>query len=445
MEELKKAFYDVMYKYGKPFSEQGVMTNLNAWASAKEPLLKMLRLHPSWNEEAKAVVLEFKEGREIDRSVIDEVSYEMLEIAEELIPADRIEAFRTAFKAAVGECSRTLNEKTLVVIRNNANIRCVEGEKASRIIGKICKAFGLDKHSRYNHIFAQLSDALNPIDIKRTAVLSLHPCDFLEMSSTTNTWTSCHNLRDGGYKGGTLSYMTDRVSMVFFTVDPDVKERFYKAARRTRQMFFYKDNCLFQSKCYPKGSDDVDEPNRAVVHMILSECLEKPNLWVLKNNIRELNCCETVEGSTHYPDYNSYGNLSFFKGTENIPKIRIGSKPICVNCGRRFSNHSQIKCGCSEMVVCHNCGRTVQALMANYIGGFFQCKACLHICACCGEATSDRMYPAFDRRGRPIEVCLDCYRKSCEPCFACSVKTVCNIIGNSLCPRTALMSETEVM
>ena len=39
MEELKKAFYDVMYKYGKPFSEQGVMTNLNAWASAKEPLL----------------------------------------------------------------------------------------------------------------------------------------------------------------------------------------------------------------------------------------------------------------------------------------------------------------------------------------------------------------------------------------------------------------------
>ena len=444
MEELKKAFYDVMYKYGKPFSEHGVMTNLNAWASAKAPLLDILRRHPNWDEAAKAVVLEFKEGREIDRSIVDEASYEMLEIAEDNIPAERIEAFRKAFKAAVGKYSRTLNENTLIVIRSNADIRCVEGEKASRIIGKICKAFGLNTHSRYNHIFAQLSDALNPIDIKRTAVLSLHPCDFLEMSSSTSTWYSCHNLRDGGYKGGTLSYMTDNVSMIFFTVDPDIKERFYKAARRTRQMFFYKDNCLFQSKCYPKGSSDVDEPNRAVVQKILSECLETPNLWVLKTNIRELNCCETVEGSTHYPDYNSYGNLSFFKGTENIPKIRIGSKPICVNCGRRFSNHAQIKCSCTETVVCKDCGRTVQSLMANYTDGFFHCKACLHICAACGKTTHDRMYPAFDRRGRPIEVCLDCYSLSHEPCFACSVKSVCGIIGNSLCPRTAVISELEV-
>ena len=31
MEELKKAFYEVMYKYEKSFSEEGVLTNLNAW------------------------------------------------------------------------------------------------------------------------------------------------------------------------------------------------------------------------------------------------------------------------------------------------------------------------------------------------------------------------------------------------------------------------------
>ena len=32
MEELKQAFYEVMYKYHKAFGEVGVMANLNAWA-----------------------------------------------------------------------------------------------------------------------------------------------------------------------------------------------------------------------------------------------------------------------------------------------------------------------------------------------------------------------------------------------------------------------------
>ena len=40
MEELKKAFYEVMYKYEKSFGETGVMTNLNLWAQEKAGLLE---------------------------------------------------------------------------------------------------------------------------------------------------------------------------------------------------------------------------------------------------------------------------------------------------------------------------------------------------------------------------------------------------------------------
>ena len=60
MEQLKNAFYEVMYKYQKSFSEEGVMENLRDWASNKASLLAILRLHPDWNEDAKAVVIPFK-------------------------------------------------------------------------------------------------------------------------------------------------------------------------------------------------------------------------------------------------------------------------------------------------------------------------------------------------------------------------------------------------
>ena len=173
MEQLKNAFYEVMYKYQKSFSEEGVMENLRSWASGKAELLALLRRHPDWNEDAKAVVTPFKEGRGIDRDVVDETAFNLLGIAEEQIAAENINAFRVAISVAVGEYSQTLSEDALATIRENAQIKCATGEKTSRIIGKICRKFGLDKHAAYNNAFASISDALNPIQIPRTAATSL--------------------------------------------------------------------------------------------------------------------------------------------------------------------------------------------------------------------------------------------------------------------------------
>ena len=151
MEQLKNAFYEVMYKYQKSFSEEGVMENLRSWASGKAELLALLRRHPDWNEDAKAVVIPFKEGRGIDRDVVDETAFNLLGIAEEQIAAENINAFRVAISVAVGEYSQTLSEDALATIRENAQIKCATGEKTSRIIGKICRKFGLDKHAAYNN------------------------------------------------------------------------------------------------------------------------------------------------------------------------------------------------------------------------------------------------------------------------------------------------------
>lgn len=439
MEELKNAFYEVMYKYEKSFSEHGVMENLNAWASAKNALLSLLRCHPDWNEAAKAVVIEFKEGRGIERDVIDEVAFAMREIAVEVIPEDQQHAFFTAFNAAVNEYSNTLSEDALNIIRQNGNIKCAAGQKTSRIIGKLCRQFGIDRHAQYNRVFAQLSDALNPLQIQKTAVLSVHPCDFLEMSSKSDTWTSCHNLANGSYQAGALSYMTDSVSMIFFTVDSEVKDFFYRAPRRTRQMFFYQDHILYQSRLYPEDSDETMKQNRSIVQKVIATCLGVPNMWKLKTKRDELSeCVESAENSAQYPDYNYYGNLSMLKGSEIQEKFIIGARPICVCCGERNPLRRNLKCSCAEQVVCQDCGRTLPRTQTKYLDGAFHCSACLHICAVCGNVIHDTMYPAFDRHGNAVEICFDCYHESLEPCAACSVQRVCRIIGNSLCARTAI-------
>lgn len=49
MDELKQQFYEVMHKYQKPFSEEGVTANLTQWYEQKQGLLQLLRRHPLWN------------------------------------------------------------------------------------------------------------------------------------------------------------------------------------------------------------------------------------------------------------------------------------------------------------------------------------------------------------------------------------------------------------
>lgn len=439
MEELKNAFYEVMYKYEKSFGEQGVMANLNAWSESKSSLLTLLRRHPQWNENAKAVVIEFNEGRDIERDVVDETAFALSNIADEIIPEENQNAFHIAFNAAVSEYNTTLSDNALEIIRTNGNIKCASGQKTSRIIGKLCRQFGVDMHNKYNAAFAQLSDALNPLKIQKTAVLSVHPCDFLEMSSKTSTWKSCHNLSTGSYQTGTLSYMIDEVSMIFFTVDSDIKDHFYRAARRTRQMFFFKDNMLYQSRLYPEDSSEIMMQNRNIVQKIIATCLGVPNFWTLKTKRDELSeICESAKGSEQYPDYNYCGNLSVLKGTEISGKIVIGKKPICVCCGVGEVNSRYLKCNCENTVVCQDCGKTIPRIHARYIENAFHCNACLHLCASCGKIIRDTMYPAYDRRGNQVEVCFDCFNASLEPCAACSVQRICQIIGASLCPRTEI-------
>lgn len=442
LSELKNEFYEVMYKYEKSFSEKGVMANLTAWQTAKADILHLLRQHPNWNETEQAIIFHCNQALTIQPDMVDETSFALLDIASEMLDGERLEDFRTALNAAVSGYSRTVSEENLDILRQRGGIRCAADQKASRIIGQLCKKFGVSGHERYNAVFAQLADALNPLTMQEIGVLSVHPCDYLEMSSKSNTWMSCHRLNGGQYQTGCLSYMNDSVSMVFYTVDADVQGAYRKAIRRHRQMFFYKDGALFQSRLYPADTGNAAEVSKLFRHLVqqaIARSLKSPNLWYLKTERSALNGhFSTVPDSLHYPDYEYHGNLSILRGYAKDTVLPIGAAALCVCCGEELRQHNSLKCACEDVAICRSCGETKPRTQGQYLDGAFYCCTCLHICAACGRNSSGTMYPAYDRYGALVEVCYDCHQQLTAGCASCSMAAACRLMGHTICKKATV-------
>lgn len=144
LSDLKNEFYEVMYKYEKSFSEDGVMANLTAWQTAKADLISLLRHHPDWNEAEQAIIFDCNQALSIQPDMVDETAFTLLDIASEILSGEQLENFRTALHATVSGYSRTVSEENLEILRQRGGIRCTSDQKASRIIGKLCRKFGVD-------------------------------------------------------------------------------------------------------------------------------------------------------------------------------------------------------------------------------------------------------------------------------------------------------------
>ena len=242
-------------------------------------------------------------------------------------------------------------------------LKATNGQKISRIVNKLCKQLGFDKDKGYNREFAKFSDAINPLTIKRHTVLSCHPVDYLTMSFG-NSWSSCHtidknNKRDmpnsyhGQYSAGTLSYMLDETSAVFYTVDAKYDgDKLELEPKINRCMFHIGEYKVVQGRVYPQdndGENGIYTEIRNIVQKIIADCWEKPNVWVLKKGTSACARITNTKG-VHYRDYLSYDscNVSYLKldesGIVNDESITIGHNPICPQCGDEHTYEESVEC-----------------------------------------------------------------------------------------------------
>lgn len=257
--------------------------------------------------------------------------------------SDNLDEFKSSF----------ISKENADKINKMFDVNAVAGQKLSRVINKIMTYTGLCNHSDYNKSFTAYADAVNPLKVTRHTILSVHPIDFLTMSNG-NSWTSCHSvINRGQYHSGTMSYMLDRSSFVYYTVDKSFSgEDYHNQQKLVRCMFHMSNDKIVQGRVYPQATDVCEETYleiRNIVRRVLASCLDISDDWTIKKGCSACDA-ETNSLGTHYKDYlyNSNCNISKIKRNDKFvssKKIVIGRNPICLKCGEHHSRTSTMYCG----------------------------------------------------------------------------------------------------
>ena len=443
LNDMKGLLDEYCYQY----TEEALNKIIDEWATNKADLITAFKKHPNYLEGKFMIVFSHNFDRTIDRGIIRDFKRWLLsndvclavrkfmpeEMRNEVIDqGKKLPRGIFYFLSDIPRMTEQYIDDCIVARLDDCcpNIHAHKGQKMSRVVNKLLSYVGFNKLLDYNREFAKYADALNPLQITRHTVLSVNPLDYLTMSFG-NSWASCHtidktNKRDmpnsyeGMYSSGTVSYMLDSPSMVFYTVDASYNGNdFWNEPKINRQMFHWGEEKLVQGRLYPQDNDGDNgayTPYREIVQSIMSELFGFPNLWAVNKGTPNSGRYVISEG-THYKDYDCYDNctLSRIKGSENEKYITVGHNPICIKCGDEHSKKDNISC-CANKIYCTHCGCEIDyEYNVRWIDGEPYCLGCTTYCECCeeyfvGTGTEVRNY------GYVCDDCLDERFYYCEDC-----------------------------
>lgn len=435
MLEIKKTIINEMEEVlddrGYEYSSYALCKIVDSSISAKENLINLFSKHPLWNAEKLMIQFDADMTREINTyavyqfvkwlrlNVNGQFNYFELNKSRECKICDFINEIEEQF------FNEGMKDKIDEVNKLNDNFKLRTNMKASKAIGKICREEGWDKLAEYNQKYAELCDALNPIKVKRHTCISINPIDFLLMSNG-NSWHSCHDIGrqgdSGCYSSGTISYMLDEHSFLFYTVDASYDGNKIELEKKiNRQVFGYNDEVLAQLRLYPQsndcGAEVVYDDIRAIVQKVVADCLEKPNMWIKsKNDTNEV--IKAGCGATCYPDWRrgnpgaDHCSISTLKERVNGKdgrSIVFGAHPICIDCGDTHDVEGSISC-CNNgyYEYCHCCGERIYEDEQYYYDGYYYCENCVTYCEDCNEYYPDNMIEYIDG----CNVCVHCIDNS---------------------------------
>lgn len=454
----------LLSEYDYKYTEEALGKIIDRWAEQKSCLIEGFKKHPNYVEGQFMISFNQKYERAINAKasvdfgqwVLNGPAGEYCKDIPEEIKSRREKPIHNLpwdlyyfFDGLRYYATQFISEETATKINEMVpGFRVRAGQKTNKVVNKICIYLGYNKHPNYNREYAKYSDSLSPITFERRTVLSINPLDYLTMSFG-NSWASCHtidkknkrnmpNSYEGMYSSGTMSYMLDSTSMVFYTVDgPDDEIECWNQPKINRQMFHYGEEKLIQSRLYPQDNDRCATEYatyRNIAQNIIATIFDFPNMWTLKTGARNAREYVTSLG-THYRDYHHYDNCSIsrIKGSENESKITVGSKPVCVRCGNEHGECGTIDC--CVYIRCKHCGDHISEENAIIIDGNTYCRYCVRRCDDCGEyhVGEGTRIPRYS-----IRVCDNCLNNYvlCETCGNYERKDkVVEIDGHFYCSR----------
>lgn len=303
----------------------------------------------------------------------------------------------------------------------------------------------------YNIAFSM---GINSLKSRGKVGLSINPMDFIMVSSHTNGWKSCHNIYDGCYRTGGVSYMLDMASIVGYGYEkttPLSESGFNSTVKmplKTWRAMVFLDpdtrNYGIISRQYPSEKSIYSYTVRELTAELMGTICNVPSNYVVstynRSPIKKTELLDKYHEAriiadrayNYFDPISSHVLLSNFKDSADRKLlISVGSSAIpCTECGclRYYDEEDEganyLNCeNCDNRGrYCYSCGDPCSGDYS-YQGDAY-CASCYNrnfsYCAHCDDAFyHNDLWGATDSLGRRLRVCEYCrdeYYTECDRC-----------------------------
>lgn len=256
-------------------------------------------------------------------------------------------------------------------------------------------------------------------------VVSVNPLDILTASMHTagsTAWTSCHNLGNGGWRTGPVSYLTDPRTLIAFAYEnkADYKAPFVvipnHPIKKWRQMVYVDEvnYGAFMSREYPERKPSYSKYARKITALILSELGSLPYHWKFK----------IVDGESRSTCRDEELENNELSSRDNLPSgmeyIAVWNYHDYVTTRIRLTDKKvNVKIG-TPKIPCLACGEPRDRNSSNDTTGNLMCRNCppMETCSCCGKSIKiGREFLQYDLYGDAH--CESCWNSKYEQCYEC--------------------------
>lgn len=291
-----------------------------------------------------------------------------------------------------------------IPLPNGTTLQINKGCKVSKILGKIAAAFKLEGYEQFRIAHSQV---LNQKCLKGKLCISIHPLDYMTMSSNDCGWTSCMDWTDEGeYRRGTVEMMNSPMVIVAYLTakEPYRVGDLEWSNKKWRQLFIVNKDIITGVKAYPYYNENLEK----VVCEWLRD-LAKENLgWIYADKYIEYRHSQTTNlDCVDYPFritfhtgvmYNDFGSIEHhgFINPNIVSEYHCTYSGVanCMCCGEANVNfdgdeHSLVCMYCEHAVRCYDCGDRRDVEDMYELDGDYYCEYCYdHVasnCEICNE------------------------------------------------------------
>ncbi len=339
------------------------------------------------------------------------------------------------------------------------------GTKLSKYVGMVLSnnakhVLGLKWSPENEAKLKELTDILwsmfvNTLKSSGNVGISINPMDYLLVSSHTTGWRSCHNIINGEYRTGGISYMLDKVSFVGYAYDKKdtirhdsfvSEEKF--PVKQWRAMVFIDDEVRTGviSRQYPGVKTLFQNTTETLIENLMREMTGS------QDKIYKVSGRSYSRASYNYTDYVT-SVLSFDDmnktvtiGSYSIPCVRCGDmrkeqntytlecdscrgeKYYCRCCDERCSDEYEFDgsyycedCFNEVVVTCDKCGDYCYRDSAAYVDGDWFCEYCANDYLVCCDYCGEYVYEEDACRAEDIGeyFCQSCADRRLHQCDHC--------------------------